>query len=141
MEFEACHGVLPEEKKTPQKFTVDLRIETDQIIEAATTDNIEDALNYVGVFKIVRDIMMKKHCNLIETLAMKISTGLVEKYDEIICADVRVTKINPPIEGFSGSISCEYSAYGAGAEGEFYDLDSEYEYEDEGGNLISFPRL
>jgi len=142
MEFLACHGVLPEEKKTPQKFMVDIRIETDQIIEAANTDNIKYALNYVGVYETVHNIMMKNQWNLIETMAAAISTTLMEKYDDmIISVFTRVTKMNPPIEGFVGSISCEYSAYAPREEGDFYDTENEYAYEDDDGNLISFPRL
>ena len=142
MEFDACHGVLPEEKETPQKYIVDVRIETDQIIEAASTDNICDALNYVGVYKIVHDVMMKKQWNLIETIAMKICTEIVENYETIICVDTRITKVNPPIEGFSGNITCEYSVFGAAKEDDgFYDLENDFEYEDQDGNIISFPRL
>ena len=143
MEFDACHGVLPEEKTTPQKFIVDVRIETDQIIAAASTDNINDALNYVGVYEIIHDIMMNKQWNLIETIAMKISTAIVEKYETIICVDTRITKVNPPIEGFTGNIMCEYSVFGAERDEDdgFYDLASEFEYEDQDGNIISFPRL
>ena len=143
MEFEACHGVLPEEKETPQKFIIDVRIETDQIVTAASTDNIDDALNYVGVFETVQDIMMNHQWNLIETIAMKICTALVEKYEMVICVDARVTKVNPPIEGFTGNIMCEYSVFGAAKDDDdaFYNLESEFEYEDQDGNIISFPRL
>jgi len=113
MEFMAKHGVLESEKATPQKFLVDVRIETDQIITAASTDNINDALNYVEVYEIIHDIMMNQKYDLIETIAMKISTAVVEKYDSVICVDVKVTKVNPPIEGFLGRVSCEYSAFGS----------------------------
>jgi len=113
LEFMAKHGVLESEKVTPQKFLVDVRIETDQIITAASTDCIEDALNYVEVYEIIHDIMMNQKYDLIETIAMKISTAVVEKYESVICVDVKVTKVNPPIEGFSGSVSCEYSAFGS----------------------------
>jgi len=143
MEFMTCHGILAEEKVTPQKFIVDVRIETDQIVTAASTDNINDALNYVGVYEIIHDIMMNKQWDLIETIAMKISTTVVEKYETIISIDTKVTKVNPPIEGFSGTVSCEYSAFGAESEEDefIYDLEDEFEYEDHDGNIISFPRL
>jgi dihydroneopterin aldolase len=45
----AKHGVLETEKVTPQKFIVDVRIETDQVVTAANSDRIDDALNYVNV--------------------------------------------------------------------------------------------
>lgn len=116
MAFMAKHGVLESEKANAQKFTVDVRIETDQVIAAAHTDHINDALNYVGVYEIAYDIMMKEQYDLIETIAMKISTTIVEKYESVICVDVKVTKVNPPIEGYTGTVSCEYTAFGKGSE-------------------------
>lgn len=112
VEFMACHGVLDAEKVTPQKFIVDVKIETDQIITAAKTDEIDDALNYVGVYELMSHIMMNEQHQLIETLAMKIATGIINKYSKAIFASVKVTKANPPIEGFIGSVSCVYTAYG-----------------------------
>ena len=112
MKFMAKHGVLAEEKVTAQKFIVDVRIETDQIVTAAATDQIDDALNYVGVYELVRDIMMNQQFDLIETIAAKIAQEIVAKYP-IIAADVKVTKVNPPIEGYTGTVSCEYLAFGA----------------------------
>jgi len=113
MEFMACHGVLEEEKMTPQKFIVDVKIETDKVIEAAESDNIEDALNYVGVYEVIKNIMMNQQYDLIETIAMKISTEIVEKYETVICVDTKVTKVNPPIEGYTGTVSCEYVTFGS----------------------------
>ena len=113
MTFMACHGVLEEEKVTPQKFVVDVKIETDQVVTAAQTDRIEDALNYVDVYQFIRHLMMEQHFDLIETIAMKIATGLVEKHSNIISVDTKVTKVNPPIEGFTGTVSCVYTAFGS----------------------------
>ena len=112
MKFMAKHGVLAEEKVTAQAFVVDVRIETDQIVTAATTDHINNALNYVGVYELVHDIMMNRQFDLIETIAATISQEIVEKYP-VIAADVKVTKVHPPIEGYTGTVSCEYLAFGA----------------------------
>ena len=111
--FMACHGVLETEKVAPQEFVIDVKIETDQIVKAAYTDNIEDALNYVNVYGLIYDQMMNQQYDLIETIAMKISTGIVEKYTGVISVDTKVTKVNPPIEGFTGTVSCEYTAFGS----------------------------
>jgi len=112
MEFVTCHGVLVEEKKTPQKFMVDVRIETDQVVSAAQTDHITDALNYADVFEIVRGIMMDNCYDLIETIAKEISEAIAQAYPNCICVDTKVMKVNPPIEGFNGTVSCEYVAFG-----------------------------
>lgn len=147
VEFMAKHGVLESEKVTPQKFIVDVKIETDQVAAAADTDRISDALNYADVYEIIHDIMMNEQYDLIETISMKISTRIVEKYESVICVDAKVTKVNPPIEGYTGTVSCEYTAFGDGHEEDEYVDDYEYEdedgfeYEDQDGNIISFPRF
>ena len=112
LEFIACHGVLAEEKVTPQTFIVDVKIETDKVIEAAQTDRIEDALNYVEVYEIIRVIMMENTYDLIETIAKEISEKIIRHDASCISVDTKVTKVNPPIEGFSGVVSCEYTAFG-----------------------------
>ena len=113
VEFLAKHGVLTSEKTTPQKFIIDVRIETDQIIEAAQTDSIAHALNYVDIYDHIHEVMMNQQYNLIETIAMKIATGIVEKHESVISVDAKVTKVTPPIEGYTGTVSCEYTAYGS----------------------------
>lgn len=112
MEFITCHGVLTEEKKTPQKFMVDLRIENDQVISAAHTDHIDDALNYADVYQVVRQVMMDNNYDLIETIAKEIGEAVVKAYPSCICIETKVTKVNPPIEGFVGTVSCEYVTFG-----------------------------
>lgn len=114
MEFMACHGVLDYEKIEPQKFIVDLKIETDKVVSAASTDNIHDALNYVNVFELVRKIMMDEQYDLIETIAKQISERVLILDSTCISVDTKITKVNPPIHGFTGSVSCEYSAFGSG---------------------------
>lgn len=112
LEFMACHGVLAEEKVTPQKFVVDVKVETDLVTESALTDNIDDALNYVGIYELITQVMTKEQYDLIETIAMRISQEIVNNYEDVVSVDVKVTKVNPPIPGFSGTVSCEYAAFG-----------------------------
>lgn len=141
VEFMAKHGVLQSEKMTPQKFIVDVKIETDQVATAADTDKISDALNYSDVYEIIHHIMMKEQYDLIETIAMTISTSIVEKYESVICVDAKVTKVNPPIQGYTGTVSCEYTAFGDGQHADEFEDGDELEYEDKDGNIISFPRF
>ena len=143
MAFMACHGVLPEEKVTPQKFIVDVKIETHRVIKAAETDAINDALNYVSIYEMTENIMMNQQYDLIETIAMKIATKIVAQHEFVICANVKVTKVNPPIEGYNGTVSCEYDAFGNGFERDFFDEHDKDElmYENQNRNIISFPRI
>ena len=113
MEFMACHGVLDYEKDEPQKFIIDLKIETDKVVSAALTDDINEALNYVSVFELVRKIMIDEQYDMIETIAKQISERVLTLDSSCISVDVKVTKANPPIHGFTGCVSCEYSAFGS----------------------------
>lgn len=143
VEFMAKHGVKASEKMEAQKFIVDVKIETDQVAVAAETDQISDALNYADVYAIIHNIMMNEQYDLIETIAMKISTIIVEKYESVICVDTKVTKVNPPIKGYTGTVSCEYTAFGTGQDEDdfLFNFKDGLEYEDPDGNIISFPRL
>jgi len=113
LEFMACHGVQDEEKTTPQKFIIDIKIETDTIIKAALTDKLEDCLDYVNVFELVRTIMMDEQYALLETLASQISNRIIQLDSSCISVETKVTKANPPIAGFTGMVSCDYLAFGS----------------------------
>ena len=55
LEFEACHGVNPDEKTAPQKFIVDADIQTD-FYAAAKDDDISRTVNYAKVCQPCQDI-------------------------------------------------------------------------------------
>ncbi len=74
MEFYAYHGHYEEEKIVGNRFLLDLRIEAD-CQAAAETDNIEDALNYQTVYKIICKQMQVKS-NLLENIAKRILDAL-----------------------------------------------------------------
>ena len=111
MKFVTCHGVLDAEKITPQEFTIDVKIATNAVEEAAKTDNINDALNYVTIFDLVYATMMDEQYDLIETIALTIAKKIVKNHEKAINAEVKVTKNNPPINGFTGTVSCIYTAF------------------------------
>ena len=109
MMFLTCHGVLPEEKITPQEFMIDVRIGTKAILKAATTDNIEDALNYAEVFEVVKGVVMDRMFDLIEALAAAIGDEILQIFE---CCDnvrIKVTKMTPPIPEFNGTVACTYT--------------------------------
>jgi len=112
LEFMACHGVLDFEKTTPQKFIVDVKIETDKVFHAAESDKITDALNYAEVYEVIKNIMMNEQYDLIESIAASIGETINIQFEEIDKVDVKVTKVNPPIKNFVGTVSCEYTAMG-----------------------------
>lgn len=103
MEFYSFHGHFREERIVGNKFLVDLAIETDMDVPAAS-DNLNDAVNYQRVYEIVKSQMgMKSH--LLEHIAGRILDSVYAEMKGIIRATVKVSKMNPSMGGKIGSVS------------------------------------
>ena len=72
-------GVFEWEKRMPQDVMIDLEMEFDTS-KAALSDDIADTLNYKDVAKCVLDFSTTNTFALIETLAEKLASLLLEKY-------------------------------------------------------------
>ena len=68
-------GVYPWEQKIKQTIALDLEIAID-VAHVAKADNIENALDYAQIAQSVTDFVEQQQCQLIETLAEKISQHL-----------------------------------------------------------------
>ncbi len=98
MEFYAYHGHFKEEQVVGNKFLVTITIETD-VYTPGKTDNLDDALDYQKVYKIIKRQMSIKS-NLIENIAKRIIDALyVELGDKIKNIKLKLSKINPPLGG------------------------------------------
>jgi dihydroneopterin aldolase len=97
LEFHAFHGVYPHERESGNYFEVDVVVETD-FSEAAASDDIDKTVNYETIYAIVKE-EMERPSKLLETVAEKIVTDLFEKFDSIVEAELKISKINPPIGG------------------------------------------
>lgn len=107
MEFYAYHGCFKEEQVVGNRFFVKVTLETDCTV-AAETDDINDALNYVSVYEIVREqIMQTSH--LLEHLNKRIIDGIYQKFPELLKATVKVSKMNPPMGGQMKCVSVTFS--------------------------------
>jgi len=107
MEFYAYHGCFKEEQVVGNRFLVKVTLETDCTVPAQT-DSINDALNYVKVYEIVREeIMQKSH--LLEHLNKRIIDHIYEKFPQLIKATVKVSKMNPPMGGQMKCVSVTFS--------------------------------
>jgi dihydroneopterin aldolase len=93
----AYHGCLEEEAKIGADYIVDVIIETD-FKEAAQTDDLTKTIDYVIVYNIVKE-QMAVRSKLIEHVAKKISDALKKQFPELQKIEVKVTKLNPPING------------------------------------------
>ncbi len=96
MVFRAKHGVLPEEKRDGNTFEVDVIADID-ILPAGESDNLTQTFDYSRAHAIATQVMDGASVDLIETLVMRIGTGIMAESQGITELTVAVRKLNPPI--------------------------------------------
>ncbi|MFA6471612.1 MAG: dihydroneopterin aldolase [Candidatus Latescibacterota bacterium] len=96
LKFTVTHGVHPEEKTRPQSFEVDVEIFRD-LKKPASSDRIEDTVDYSQIVSSVQKVMEGETCNLLERLAGKIVDALRPIVGECRLI-VRIRKPNAPLQ-------------------------------------------
>ncbi len=107
MEFFAYHGCFEEEQIIGTKFRIDLNIEAN-VDEAAETDDLSKTINYLSVYQMVKKQMELKS-RLLENVGKRILDELYNQFPVIIKAEVKVSKLNPPLGGKLDSVSLTLS--------------------------------
>ena len=98
VEFYAYHGHFKEEQVVGNKFLVDVRIETD-LETPGRTDNLEDALDYQKVYRLLEQEMAQKSF-LLEHILKRITDVLFEEFTpHIKYLRLKISKLNPPLGG------------------------------------------
>lgn len=98
MEFYAFHGHYKEEQIVGNRFLVDLEIETDMEVPAAS-DSLEDAVNYQVAYRVVKDEMKRHTSNLLENIGKRILDAIYNELNGIESVTVTIRKMNPPMGG------------------------------------------
>lgn len=104
----AYHGCLPEEGLIGTNYTVDVLMETD-FTAAALSDDLGQTIDYVVVYQIVKK-QMAVRSNLIEQVGQRIVDELKSTFAGIKALEVKVTKLNPPMNGNVEKVSIIISA-------------------------------
>jgi dihydroneopterin aldolase len=97
IELYAYHGCMGEESVLGGKYIVDVVLTTD-FTKSAETDQLIDTIDYVAVRNIVVEEMAIRS-KLIEHVAHRILTRFKTEFTSLILANVKVRKLNPPIQG------------------------------------------
>lgn len=97
MRFFGYHGVFPEENRLGQQFYVDLSLQMD-LSKAAETDDLDYTINYAEIHARVKTIVEGPPFKLIEALAGKIASDVLDAYTSVNEVTVSVTKPHPPFE-------------------------------------------
>ncbi len=101
MEFFAHHGCFEEEQITGTYFSVDVNIEA-RLDKAATSDDLNDTLNYQRVYDLVK-AEMQIPSKLLEHVAGRILQSLHKESEMVDSATVTIRKLNPPL---GGKVAC-----------------------------------
>lgn len=99
----AYHGCMEEEGKIGGNYIVDVIMETD-FSEAAETDDLTKTIDYVVVYNIVKKQMAIRSM-LIEHVGKRIINELKKELQGLIKVDLKITKLNPPMNGNVESVS------------------------------------
>lgn len=98
MRFFGRHGVLPQERELGQVFEVDVELFLD--LEAAgENDDLGLTVNYADVFGLVEEVVTGRSFSLIETMAHRIATLILERFRPVEKVGVTVKKPSAPIQG------------------------------------------
>ena len=66
--------------------------------EAIETDDITKAVSYLSVYQTIKK-EMDKPSHLIENVAYRIKQAVLKEFPEILEAEVKLCKLNPPLGG------------------------------------------
>lgn len=105
IQFYGYHGVYEEERRLGQRFLVDVELRLD-LAGAASEDDVSAGIDYSQVHAVVLEIGARHQFKLLETLATRIASAILEQFP-IEGVTVRVTKPAPPLPGVLAGVGVE----------------------------------
>lgn len=99
-------GALPEENILGQWFEADIALWID-LTAATQSDQLSDTHDYRYIIQETQRLIREERFKLIERLAGEIAIQALRSDRRLAQVRVRLTKLSPPIENFSGQISVE----------------------------------
>ena len=103
------HGCLAEEAAIGADYRVDLEIKTD-VRKSSMTDELEDTVDYVFLNRVVVDEMAIRS-RLLEHVTNRIILRVFKESPAVSRILIRVSKINPPIDGDVEMVTIEMEEY------------------------------
>lgn len=103
MEVYAFHGCYAEEQIVGNRFLVSVSY-TCRVKEATESDNINDTVSYLDIYRLVREEMAVTS-HIIEHVAKRIIDRLLREYKLVDEIEVTISKCNPPLGGLVDKVS------------------------------------
>lgn len=116
----AAHvGCTEQERARPQAVDVSVRLFLPAPPGACASDRLSDTLCLDAMAERLRAVAEAEPCALIERLAGRLLSALIERYPTVCGVELEVAKVAPPIAGLAGGTRCRLShgrvSDGAGA--------------------------
>lgn len=105
LRFFAYHGLYDEEKEKGNEFEVNLTVIYKPVKKKIRS--IAETINYVTLYELVKSEMNNPR-ELLETLAQEITAKIQNQFPSIKEIEISITKLNPPIPDFIGSVGVRY---------------------------------
>lgn len=103
--FYAHHGYYEAERELGQKFEVDIELHCDLSL-ATESDDLKQTVDYQAIYKIAKDTFENYKFKLIETVAQKIASRILQ-LSGISDVRIRVRKPNVPLNGLLDYVEIE----------------------------------
>lgn len=107
----APHGFFEEEHLMGNEFSIDVEVEAN-ITSGAQNDDLGGTVNYATIYYLIQ-AEMKKPTLLLEALAYRMGSRILNQFDSVSSVKLRLKKLNPPLGGKVGAAVVEV-ALGAG---------------------------
>jgi 7,8-dihydroneopterin aldolase/epimerase/oxygenase len=104
LKFFAYHGVYAEEKILGGYFEVNTVVD---FKEQENITTLEQTIDYTKIFDVIKQRMAQPTA-LLETVAQHLADLIYAVDRRIIGIDIKITKLHPPIEQFSGNLSVSF---------------------------------
>jgi dihydroneopterin aldolase len=104
--FYAYHGVLLDEQNLGGKFEVDVDLHCN-LSRGATSDLLDDTVNYERVYDCIRTLVLEKKHLLLESLASAIGRGILKNFSKVHSVTVKVRKPSAPVKGIIDYVEVE----------------------------------
>ena len=115
--FHAPHGYYEEEQLMGNDFSIDVEVEA-EVGMAATEDDLAGTVSYATIYYLLQ-AEMKKPTQLLETLAHRMATRILQQFDTVSSVRLKLRKLAPPIGGRVGAAYVEVTLGGGAGAGDF----------------------
>ncbi len=95
IEFHGFHGVSEQEREIGHRFRVDVEMELD-LRPAGLADDVNLTVDYGSVARLIAEIGTGASVRLVETLAERMASRLLEEFPPVEALELYVAKLQPP---------------------------------------------